>query len=1004
MEKALPYTGWALLIALLFVWAMQKFLGNWIESTANAVKEWSIGRYAARRWFRKIALCKYATALIDDYDKVPVPFMEHEDERPSIRNIYVPLQTLDGDEQRLDNDAYEAVRRSRRSIVIGPPGSGKSMLLKNALVVWAENFARPLKQSRIKRKYASRQSRDGRVPVLVELRQCMPASGIAGIKSMIIDQFNDHAFRHADRFVDRALDDGEITIFFDGLDEVATANRKSVCDLLTALAKKYRKCKMVVTCRSAIYQGQLAEKFAEIVRVADFDDAQINRFLRSWHGAPDKSSDQLLSTLSDNPRLMQLARNPLLLTLMAYLYAYRKKERGLPHSRAQFYKEATDLLLHNKPELDYSQATKMAVLQKLALSAQDTPNRDRDRQVLPYENVITAIRAVLSATNLGQADIQPLLDEIVSRSGIIMQIRGEQSFHFAHLTLQEFLSAAALADSPDELLRRYHNDPSVWREVIKLWCGYVSRNSGPVISKVFESDPILAFECLGDAVQVDDNTVRKITEHFEKELGYSEGEDGGVIDAFGAVASDPGPRGQAVLAFLIGAAKDPQRHRRVAAVRALATSKLPRAAEVLTGLRHDSQTTRAALRSMGDLAVPAFAQRARTGDLSAVDDLAAIGTPTAIYELIRLLDDTGDTAGSAAWHIASLIRNPFLEDILRNSVDLHIKSDDRLDLTWKPFCALSEENFQQIMGRVVYLIRNTKVSDGKNLPRIDVRITLPLCSMEILNKLSDNHGYVLSPSLVADIEKAERDTFPLAGRLIEVTTTQTWPARLSRLMRNVTPDKFRGLAKRLLEEQSIDATSLWLFHELDPEFQIEIIQRSFDGTRRIALEDWVAAFTPIPKRAHTVRGLLLFLIWSFGLGITGLGIAGLAIVSYPHSMYSPEWIKDLTSLSMSTVILGSFFLLIAATVVELDWLTNVLTVIDITAIVISFLASVFYSIDIFHIYIGWPGAIALLFATLLTLGLLWGLKAHYTRAAVNPFRGLVEIYKRTPRDYKTIIA
>ena len=569
MAQALPYAGWALLAALLIIWAAQKFLGNWIESIATSLRERIIGRFAAGRWFRRAAIRRYAAGVLEDYDKVPVPFIEREDQRPSVRKIYVPLQTMDEGERRQEDDAYGNVRRSRRSVVIGPPGSGKSMLLKTSILVWAEGVEYVRKNRHIWKRVASPGTSHA-VPILVELRRCLPADGIPGITNLIINQFADHGFARADRFVNRALNDGDLTILFDGLDEVATANRKAMCDVLISFASRYAKCQMIVTCRTAIYQGQLSEKFADVVRVADFDDAQIRRFMRNWQRSPASvPADQLIEVLRDVPRLMQLARNPLLLTLIVYLYAHRGKETRLPRSRSEFYKEAADFLLRNKPELDYAQGTKMAVLQRLALIAQDTPAADLDRQVLSYAKVIETIKSILPATPLGEADVQPLLDEIVARSGIIKEIRGEQSFHFAHLTLQEFLAAVELADRPDDLLQRYSNDPSIWREVIKLWCGYVSRDSKPVISEVFNSDPVLAFECIADAVQVDEALSRKITEHFEQRLGSSGADEDAVAQAFGAVASDGGPRGQAVLSFLIDLAGTSDDPRHAAAVHAL---------------------------------------------------------------------------------------------------------------------------------------------------------------------------------------------------------------------------------------------------------------------------------------------------------------------------------------------------------------------------------------------------------------------------------------------------
>jgi len=104
--------------ALLLIWAIQKFLGKWIESAASAFQEWLINRFEAGHWFRRAALRRYVAALLEDYDKVPV-------------------------------------------------------------------------------------------------------------KALIVDQFADHGFARASRFVDRALYDGDLTILFDGLDEVATGGRWS---------------------------------------------------------------------------------------------------------------------------------------------------------------------------------------------------------------------------------------------------------------------------------------------------------------------------------------------------------------------------------------------------------------------------------------------------------------------------------------------------------------------------------------------------------------------------------------------------------------------------------------------------------------------------------------------------------------------------------------------------------------------------------------------------------
>src|SRR6185436_10058876 len=95
-----------------------------------------------------------------------------------------------------------------------------------------------------------------------------------------------------------------------------------------------------------------------------------------------KSVEQLLQTLRDRPPIMLLARNPLLLAIIAFLYT--DTEFILPHSRAEFYDQAADALLrkwkgtHNT----YKPAQKRLVLEQLALVNQLAQGVDHDRRTM----------------------------------------------------------------------------------------------------------------------------------------------------------------------------------------------------------------------------------------------------------------------------------------------------------------------------------------------------------------------------------------------------------------------------------------------------------------------------------------------------------------------------------------------------------------------------------------------------------------------------------------------
>ena len=220
----------------------------------------------------------------------------------------------------VDEDVYARVRAERRSVVIGPAGAGKSLLLKNSMLIW------PKKSGRHGRR------RDGRVPVLIELHRCNTSD--SDITQLVLEELDRNQVKQPRSFVEKALRDGQLSLLLDGLDEVGKDRREQVTKMIMDFAMGNPACQIVVTCRDAVYRGELSERFQHVVRIADFDDVSIRRFLSNWPGIERADVDGLSVSLRSNPSLMHLARSPLLLTMIAYLYVnkFAKKSRSLPAS------------------------------------------------------------------------------------------------------------------------------------------------------------------------------------------------------------------------------------------------------------------------------------------------------------------------------------------------------------------------------------------------------------------------------------------------------------------------------------------------------------------------------------------------------------------------------------------------------------------------------------------------------------------------------------------------
>ncbi len=522
---------------------------------------------------------------------------------------------------------FSEIKKYNRLAIKGQPGAGKTLLLKYLVLSWARE------------KFKS--SSNEYVPILLELYRLneieTSALNMKVLKQKLVEALDRDDFPKANSFVERNLEKGKLFLLFDGLDEVKSLIRPQVVQAINDLLDKYDKCRAIITCRVAVYRNDYANWADKTLDIKEFSDRQMRLFLEAWKSEmpPDKSIDQLIQTLRDRPLIMELARNPLMLTIVAHLYT--QPAFVLPQSRSDFYQESTHILL-NQWQNNFNQykesAHKRRVLQHLALFAQDNASKQQKNDLsLDYQIVLEQIQKILPDLNLNpETDTQPILREIVERSGLLLEIEKGDRYQFAHLTLQEYFAAAALRDRENELIERFKNDPERWRETVKLWCGF-ARNSTNLIEVIYQEDSLTAFECLADAEEVDATLAQRIIEEFKEKLAEANSDEN-LARAFGAVASDVRDKasGKIVFEFLENALNNSESMEiRRASVKALSKTNLPKAGGILFRYYEDVDLVdaRQALINMGDIAVSLLKGLAEQGSEIAMRDLLKIGTPYA---------------------------------------------------------------------------------------------------------------------------------------------------------------------------------------------------------------------------------------------------------------------------------------------------------------------------------------------------------------------------------------
>jgi formylglycine-generating enzyme required for sulfatase activity len=343
-----------------------------------------------------------------------------------------------------------------------------------------------------------------------------------------------------DDFFDEALEGGQAIILLDGMDEVADQTlRERIARLIEKFTVRYPEPRYVVTSRIVGYEGaaRIGADFG-LAKVRDFSPTEVRQFVRDWTRVVDTTlagddadeivrladaqAERLIAAIESNPRVADLAVNPLLLTVIALVHRYRA---NLPERRSELYEEPVEVLLGNwdaaKPgmqaqlnigEIQLDSGDRRSLLEPVAFwmhthRQQEIELDDLRPLLLPtFENLAT------NGPNAAQKAVDLFLRVINERSGMLIE-SGIGIYDFAHLTFQEYLAARALADHREALAFTLEKLPDPWwREVILLQAGYLStqgkRRVSELIGAILNADTanepephhhlLLAAECLFD--------------------------------------------------------------------------------------------------------------------------------------------------------------------------------------------------------------------------------------------------------------------------------------------------------------------------------------------------------------------------------------------------------------------------------------------------------------------------------------------------------------------------
>ncbi|MCA1603986.1 MAG: NACHT domain-containing protein, partial [Acidobacteria bacterium] len=425
----------------------------------------------------------------------------------------------------------------RHAVVLGSPGVGKSAMTRylartcglGAEAVW----------QRLGWEHAP-------IPVLVPLAAYADARaqesglGVRQFLEQILEKRGGEVLAAA---VGRELDEGRALVLLDGVDEVPDYTvRSRIVQAVDQFLADHPTNRCIVTSRPHGYL-RLAGEIPHF-QLSNFSREQVETFVCRWQAAferkrhPDApdldharaEANALLAELQRNPKVAELATNPLMLVIISLL---RYEHARLPQQRVQLYNRAVRTLLETwnvwrsqlagAGEVDGTELSPERLISVWGEVAEWT-RRTKPTGIMHRAELKRELVRILRDQELDEDDpeatAESYLRAATQRAGLLEE-RGAEVFAFWHATFEEFLAAVTLATPTAKAAERLlplRDDPR-WHESVLLAVGYIGivhhdaetatelvraiaeQDSGP-LEPVLHSHLRLAAACVADDVGV----------------------------------------------------------------------------------------------------------------------------------------------------------------------------------------------------------------------------------------------------------------------------------------------------------------------------------------------------------------------------------------------------------------------------------------------------------------------------------------------------------------------
>ena len=335
----------------------------------------------------------------------------------------------------------DALVRHPQVLLLGEPGAGKSWLVRNEARSIAGKGLQAIESRRIP-------VDDLLLPIHLRL------DDLAVGEDAIEEALSRHAAQLAkgskefEVWVESMLAKGRAAVLLDAWDEVRPEHRESLWNRLESWEFNPA-LRLMLTSRVVGYDSApVKPRSVEKLRLLPFDREEIDAFVDVWFADEQPKGERLLDRLKGTDRVSDLARIPLMLTLICRLWSESVgTPEALPSRRSDLYDRCLRGLLKDwrrekrKRITDAEVRAHLRVLEELALKLSELGLQQFTVDALCDH--IAGVLTGLTSSKLASSAPEDLV-EAWDDFGLLVKA-GEESRMFLHLTFQEYLSACALA-------------------------------------------------------------------------------------------------------------------------------------------------------------------------------------------------------------------------------------------------------------------------------------------------------------------------------------------------------------------------------------------------------------------------------------------------------------------------------------------------------------------------------------------------------------------------------